>query len=37
VVPRWEDRPVTKFERKGRTADREIIDLAYRRMAHSAP
>jgi tRNA (guanine-N7-)-methyltransferase len=31
VVPRWDDRPVTKFERKGRAADRQIVDLAYRR------
>ena len=31
-VSRWEDRPVTKFERKGRAADREIVDLAYRRL-----
>ena len=31
VVPRWEDRPVTKFERKGVAAGRTITDLAYRR------
>ncbi len=31
-VERWQDRPVTKFERKGRSADRQIIDLAYRRV-----
>jgi tRNA (guanine-N7-)-methyltransferase len=31
VVPRWTDRPVTKFERKGVAAGRGIIDLAYRR------
>ncbi len=30
-VDRWSARPVTKFERKGRDADREIVDLAYRR------
>jgi tRNA (guanine-N7-)-methyltransferase len=30
-VQRWEDRPVTKFERKGRSADRQIVDLTYRR------
>jgi tRNA (guanine-N7-)-methyltransferase len=30
-VPRWVDRPVTKFERKGVEADRLITDLAYRR------
>ena len=28
-VERWPDRPVTKFERKGRAADRSITDLAY--------
>jgi len=31
VVPRWEERPVTKFERKGLAQDREITDLLYRR------
>ena len=31
VVPRWDDRPVTKFERKGLAKDREITDLLYRR------
>ncbi|MEO5851339.1 MAG: tRNA (guanosine(46)-N7)-methyltransferase TrmB [Nocardioides sp.] len=31
VVPRWADRPVTKFERKGVEAQRPIVDLAYRR------
>ena len=30
-VERWQDRPVTKFERKGVAAGREIIDLRYRR------
>jgi tRNA (guanine-N7-)-methyltransferase len=35
VVPRWEDRPVTKFERKGLAADRRIVDLAYRRLEDS--
>ena len=29
-VPRWSDRPVTKFERKGVAVDRDIVDLAYR-------
>ena len=29
VVPRWEDRPVTKFERKGLAVGRDITDLAY--------
>ena len=31
VVSRWEDRPVTKFERKGLAAGRTITDLCYRR------
>lgn len=31
VVERWADRPVTKFERKGIAAGRQITDLAYRR------
>jgi tRNA (guanine-N7-)-methyltransferase len=31
VVERWAERPVTRFERKGREAGREIVDLAYRR------
>ena len=30
---RWADRPVTKFERKGLAAGRQIVDLAYRRRA----
>ncbi len=30
-VERWRDRPVTKFERKGVAAGREITDLRYRR------
>ena len=30
-VERWSERPVTKFERKGVAAGREIHDLAYRR------
>jgi len=30
-VPRWEERPVTRFERKGLEAGRTIVDLAYRR------
>lgn len=30
-VPRWEERPVTKFERKGVLAGRAIHDLAYTR------
>jgi tRNA (guanine-N7-)-methyltransferase len=35
-VDRWAERPVTKFERKGREADREIVDLAYRRRSENA-
>jgi tRNA (guanine-N7-)-methyltransferase len=31
-VDRWADRPVTKFERKGLEADRQIVDLAYRKV-----
>jgi tRNA (guanine-N7-)-methyltransferase len=31
VVPRWDERPVTKFERKGREAGRSITDLCYTR------
>jgi tRNA (guanine-N7-)-methyltransferase len=31
VVERWADRPVTKFERKGIAAGRDITDLAYTR------
>ncbi|MGD9959134.1 tRNA (guanosine(46)-N7)-methyltransferase TrmB [Nocardioides sp.] len=31
VVERWDERPVTKFERKGLAAGRRITDLAYRR------
>lgn len=30
-VERWAERPVTKFERKGRAAGRPIVDLCYRR------
>jgi len=33
VVERWEDRPVTRFERKGIQAGRHITDLCYRRGA----
>ena len=35
-VPRWDDRPVTRFERKGVEAGREIADLAYRRVSPDA-
>jgi len=31
VVERWDERPVTKFERKGVAAGRPITDLRYRR------
>lgn len=31
-VARWEERPVTRFERKGLEAERAITDLAYRRV-----
>jgi tRNA (guanine-N7-)-methyltransferase len=29
VVDRWEERPLTRFERKGVAADRSITDLRY--------
>jgi len=32
VVERWDERPLTKFERKGIRAERPITDLAYRRI-----
>lgn len=32
VVPRWAERPVTKFERKGLAVGREITDLVYSRI-----
>jgi len=31
VVERWADRPVTRFERKGLEAGRDIVDLCYTR------
>ncbi|GGF43140.1 tRNA (guanine-N(7)-)-methyltransferase [Marmoricola endophyticus] len=31
VVPRWEARPLTRFERRGVEAGRGIVDLSYRR------
>jgi tRNA (guanine-N7-)-methyltransferase len=31
VTPRWEERPATRFERKGLAAGRSITDLAYTR------
>jgi tRNA (guanine-N7-)-methyltransferase len=32
VVPRWDERPVTRFERKGLAAGRAITDLCYERI-----
>jgi tRNA (guanine-N7-)-methyltransferase len=32
AVPRWEERPLTRFERKGLEAGRTIEDFAYRRV-----
>ena len=32
VVERWDERPVTRFERKGVAAGRSITDLLYRRL-----
>jgi tRNA (guanine-N7-)-methyltransferase len=32
VVPRWDERPVTRFERKGIQAGRSITDLCYTRV-----
>jgi tRNA (guanine-N7-)-methyltransferase len=32
LVERWAERPVTRFERKGVEAGREIVDLAYVRV-----
>jgi len=32
VVPRWSERPTTRFERKGLAAGRSITDLAYHRV-----
>ena len=32
VVPRWDERPVTRFERRGLAAGRTIIDLTYVRV-----
>jgi tRNA (guanine-N7-)-methyltransferase len=31
-APRWEARPITRFERRGIVAGRHIFDLAYRRV-----
>lgn len=30
-VPRWDGRPLTRFERKGLAVERDIVDLCYRR------
>jgi tRNA (guanine-N7-)-methyltransferase len=30
-APRWQDRPLTRFERRGLEAGRTITDLTYRR------
>jgi tRNA (guanine-N7-)-methyltransferase len=35
VVERWEERPLTKFERKGLADGRSVTDLAYRRVDDS--
>ena len=32
VVGRWPDRPMTRFERRGREAGRSVTDLAYQRV-----
>jgi tRNA (guanine-N7-)-methyltransferase len=31
-APRWEARPMTRFEKRGLAAGRDIFDLAYRRV-----
>lgn len=31
AVPRWPDRPITRFEERGAEAGRPIVDLSYRR------
>jgi tRNA (guanine-N7-)-methyltransferase len=31
-APRWEARPITRFERRAIAAGRQIFDLAYRRV-----
>jgi tRNA (guanine-N7-)-methyltransferase len=35
VTPRWEERPVTRFERRGLAAGRPVTDLHYRRVGAS--
>jgi tRNA (guanine-N7-)-methyltransferase len=37
VVERWDERPVTKFERKGLEAGRSITDLCYTRTSVEQP
>lgn len=37
IVDRWEERPVTKFERKGLAVGREITDLCYVRSPTTGP
>ncbi|MDQ6641341.1 MAG: tRNA (guanosine(46)-N7)-methyltransferase TrmB [Actinomycetota bacterium] len=32
VTPRWEERPLTRFERRGLAAGRPVTDLTYRRI-----
>lgn len=31
-APRWDERPLTRFERRGLAAGRAVVDLAYRRV-----
>ena len=35
-VERWAERPVTRFERKGRDVGRDIADFCYRRVSSRA-
>jgi tRNA (guanine-N7-)-methyltransferase len=37
VTDRWDERPVTRFERKGLAAGRAIVDLAYTRRQELTP
>ena len=37
AAPRWEERPSTRFERRGRAAGRPITDLAFRRRGWAGP
>ncbi|KQV72610.1 tRNA (guanine-N7)-methyltransferase [Nocardioides sp. Root122] len=36
-VERWDERPMTRFERKGRDVGRDITDLLYRRSVEGQP